>query len=224
MVKTKQFLVIGAGRFGSALATTLYELGHDVVVVDRREERVEQIMDRVTHAVILDATDEEALAKLGLNTFDKVIVAIGNNLEASILSIVAAKNRGASYVISKATSEIAARVMLKVGADHVVRPEHDMGVRVAKALATPSIVDAFALGENYEVIEFQAQRNLCGKLKDLKLTDRFGVQVIAVNRHGELELNPGPDAVVSPGDNVVLIGETGAIERLREHFARVGTT
>lgn len=220
-MKAKQFLVIGAGRFGSALATTLYDLGHEVVVVDLSESRVEAIMDHVTHAVIMDATDEEALAKLGLNTFTQVVVAIGSNLEASILTIVAAKNRGAAQVISKATSETAARVMVKVGADEVVRPEHDMGVRVAKHLATPSIVDAFSLGDDYEVIEFQAQRKLCGRLKDLKLSNRFGVQVIAVNRHGKLELSPTADFVISPGDNVVLIGETNAVSRLRDHFARV---
>lgn len=223
-MKAKQFLVIGAGRFGSALATTLYDLGHEVVIIDRDEARVEEIMDHVTHAVIMDATDEEALSKLGLNTFNEVIIAIGNNLEASILSIVAAKNRGAVHVISKATSESAARVMVKVGADEVVRPEHDMGVRVAKHLATPSIVDAFSLGDDYEVIEFQAQGKLCGRLSDLKLSNRFGVQVIAVNRGGKLELSPAADFTVSAGDNVVLIGETKSVNRLRDHFARVSST
>ncbi len=219
-MKAKQYLVIGAGRFGSALATTLYDLGHEVVIVDSNEERIEEVMDRVTHAVILDATEEDALGKLGLEGFDQVVVAIGNNLEASILTIVAAKNQGAKTVLSKATSETAARVMLKVGADEVVRPEHDMGVRVAKSIATPTIVDAFKLGENYEVVEYTAQRKLCGRLQDLKLS-RFGVQVIAVNRQGKLELSPTPDFVIAPGDNVVIIGETRAVERLRDHFARV---
>ena len=220
-MKTKQYLVIGAGRFGSALAATLYNLGHEVVIVDRDENRIEEVMERVTHAVILDATEEGSLSKLGLRNFDQVVVAIGNNLEASVLSIVAAKNQGAKKVLSKATSETAARVMLKVGADEVVRPEHDMGVRVAKSLATPTIVDAFNLGENYEVVEYTAQNRLCGRLRDLKLTERFKVQVIAVNRQGKLEVSPSADFVISPGDNVVIIGETRAVERLRNHFARV---
>lgn len=220
-MKAKQYLVIGAGRFGTALATTLFNLGHEVVVVDNNEERVEDIMDEVTHVVIMDATEEEALAKLELASFDRVIVAIGNNLEASILTIVAAKNQGAKHLISKATSETSARVMVKVGADEVVRPEHDMGVRVAKYIATPTIDDAFSLGDNYEVIEFTAQRKLCGSLRDLKLANRFGVQVIAVNRQGKLEISPNADFVIAPGDNVVIIGETRAVERLRDHFARV---
>lgn len=220
-MKTKQYLIIGAGRFGSALATTLYDLGHEVVVADSSETRIDAVMDGVTHAVILDATDEDALGKLDLQSFDKVIVAIGNDLEASILTIVAAKNQGAKTILSKATSETAARVMLKVGADEVVRPEHDMGVRVAKSLATPTIIDAFNLGENYEVIEFTAQKRLCGRLSDLKLANRFGVQVIAVNRRGKLKISPGADFVIAPGDNVVIIGETRAIGRLRDHFSRV---
>jgi trk system potassium uptake protein TrkA len=217
-VKTKQFLVVGAGRFGSALATTLFDLGHEVVVLDRNEARVEEIMDEVTHALITDATDEEALGQLELGSFDQVVVAIGNNLEASILTIVAAKSCGARYLISKATSATSARVMLKVGADEVVRPEHDMGVRLAKQLATPSIVDAFNLGDNYEVIEFQAQRKLCGRLQDLKLPSRFGVQVIAVHREGKLEVSPSADYVISPGDNVVLIGQVEAVEKLRDYL------
>lgn len=220
-MKAKQYLVIGAGRFGSALATTLYDLGHEVVVADSNEGRIDAVMEHVTHAVILDATDEDALGKLGLQDFDRVVVAIGNDLEASILTIVAAKNQGAKTILSKATSETTARVMLTVGADEVVRPEHDMGVRVAKSLATPTITDAFNLGENYEVIEFTAQRKLCGRLSDLKLANRFGVQVIAVNRHGKLEISPSADFVISPGDEVVIIGETRAIGRLRDHFSRV---
>lgn len=220
-MKAKQYLVIGAGRFGSALATTLYDLGHEVVIVDSDEERIEEVMEHVTHAVILDATEEDALAKLGLSEFDQVIVAIGNDLEASILSIVAAKSLGAKNVLSKAANETAARVMVKVGADEVVRPEHDMGVRVAKQLASPTITDAFNLGENYEVIEYTARGKLCGRLRDLKLANRFGVQVIAVNRQGKLEISPPADFVIAPGDEVVIIGETRAIERLRDHFSRV---
>ncbi len=217
-MKAKQFLVIGAGRFGSALATTLYDLGHEVVVVDSREDAIETIMNSVTHAAILDATDEEALKKLGLDTFDQVIVAIGNNFEANILATVAAKNQGAKRVVSKATSNMAAKVLSQVGADEVIRPEHDMGVRLAKQLATPGIVDAFNLGDDHEVIEFEAQSKLCGRLDKLKLTNRFGVQVVAVNRDGKLEVSPRADFEIRPSDRVVLIGETESIENLRNHL------
>ena len=214
----KQFLIIGAGRFGSALATTLYNAGHEVVVVDRDALRVEAINNRVTHAVMLDATDEDELGTLGLNTFSRVVVAIGGDLEASVLTIVAAKSQGAAHVISKATSETSARVMLTVGADEVVRPEHDMGVRLAKNLLTPSIVDAFELGEHYEVVEFRARDKLCGRLQDLKLSNRFGVQVIAIIRQGTLDVSPSADYVIRPGDDVVMIGDVKDVRKLRSYL------
>jgi trk system potassium uptake protein TrkA len=215
----RQFLVIGAGRFGTAVATTLYDLGHEVVVVDQREEAVEAIMNRVTHAAIADASDEEALRKLGCSNFDAVVVAIGTNLEANILATVAAKGVGAKHVISKAPSSLAARVLERVGADEVIRPEHDMGVRVAKQLATPSIIDAFNLGPGHGVMEVEVRSKLSGTLEGLRLRNRFGVQVIAVNRAGKVEIGPRADFELKPGDNIVLIGSNEAIARLRDYLS-----
>lgn len=218
-MKAKQFLVIGAGRFGSAVATTLYSLGHEVVVVDRSEEAVEAIMNQVTHAAIVDATDEEALRKLGCSNFDAVIVAIGHNLEANILATVAAKSVGARHVVSKVASGLAARVLARVGADEVIRPEHDMGIRVARQLATPSIIDAFNLGPEHGVIEIDVRPRLAGTLESLRLRNRFGVQVIAVNRAGRLEVGPRADFELKPGDKVVLIGSNEAIDRIRDFLS-----
>jgi trk system potassium uptake protein len=218
-MKAQQFLVIGAGRFGSALATTLYRLGHEVVTVDRSEEAIEAIMDQVTHALITDATDEDALAKLGVRNFDYIIVAIGDDLEANILATVAAKTMGAKRVISKAKDQLAARVLEKVGADEVIRPEHDMGVRLAMQLTTPSIVDAFNLGDKHGVIELDAGGKLTGKLKNLQLSNRFGLQVIAITRDGKLVISPGADFEIQSGDKIVLIGGNEAIERFREYLS-----
>ena len=215
----RQFLVIGAGRFGAAVATTLYRLGHEVVAVDRNEEAVEAIMNRVTHAAIVDATDEEALRKLGCANFDAVVVAIGTNLEANILATVAAKSVGAKHVISKAASTLAARVLQKVGADVVIMPEHDMGVRVAKQLATPSIIDAFNLGADHGVIEIDVPAKLAGTLERLRLRNRFGVQVIAVNRGGKVEISPSGEFALEVGDKVVLIGSNTAVEGIREYLS-----
>lgn len=218
-MKAKQFLVIGAGRFGSAVASTLYQLGHEVVVIDRSEQVVEGIMNQVTHAAIVDATDEEALRKLGCSNFDCVVVAIGHDLEANILATVAAKSVGARRVVSKVSSTLAARVLARVGADEVIRPEHDMGVRVARQLATPSIVDAFNLGEEYSVIEIEVRPRLAGTLGDLRLSNRFGVQVIAVNRGGKLEVSPRAQFELRAGDKVVLIGSNEAIARIQEFLS-----
>ena len=219
-MKERQFMVIGAGRFGSALATTLYQLGHEVVVIDKDENAIEAIMNQVTHTAIVDGTDEDTLRKLGCSNFDAVVVAIGDNLEANILATVAAKSAGATRVISKGVSLLAARVLDRVGADEVVRPEHDMGVRLARQLATPSIVDAFKLGENHGVVEIEAEQALCGRLSELRLPNRFGIQVIAVNRGGNLEISPRADFELKRGDRIVMIGSNDAITRLREYLSK----
>lgn len=218
-MKVKQFLVIGLGRFGAALASTLYSLGHEVVAVDSAEAQVEAVMHQATHAAILDASDEAALRKLGIGNFDVVIVTIGENLEANILATVVAKGLGAKHVISRANSELAARVLSKVGADEVLRPEYEMGIRLAKQLATPSIIDAFNLGEEYGVMEIGVGSKLAGRLKDLRLSNRFGVQVIAVNRKGKLYVSPGGDFDLQFGDKIVLIGRNQEIENFRTHLS-----
>jgi trk system potassium uptake protein len=217
-MKVRQFLVIGVGRFGSALATTLHDLGHEVVAIDSQEEAVESIMNSVTHSAIMDSTDEVALRKLGISNFDTVVVAIGSDLESNILTTVAVKSMGAKYVVCKANSELSAKVLQRVGADEVIRPAHDMGVRLAEQISTPSIVDAFKLGENHSVIEIEAQKRLCGTLHDLNLTNRFGVQVIAVNRGGSTEVSPRAEYEIVPDDKVVLIGSNDSIERFRDYL------
>ncbi|RIK43844.1 MAG: potassium uptake system protein [Chloroflexi bacterium] len=217
-MRTKQFLVIGAGRFGTALATTLYQFGHEVVVVDSDEQVVEDIMTHVTHAIIADATDEDALRKMGVSNFDAVIVAIGEDLESNILATVAASSAGARQVISKAKNEVAARVLSRVGANLVIRPEHDMGVRLARQLSAPDVIDTLKLGENHGVIEVEVHKNLTGTLGELRLPNRFGVQVITVNRNNQIFVSPAADFRLQPGDKVLLIGENRGIEKLRDYL------
>jgi trk system potassium uptake protein TrkA len=220
IVKTKQFLVIGAGRFGSALATTLYQLGHEVVVVDTDEQAIEDIMGHVTHAVIADATDEHALRKLGCSNFDATIIAIGEDLESNILATVATKSVGAKQVISKAKNETAARILNRVGADLVVRPEHDMGVRLARQISAPDVLDTLKLGEHHGVMEVDVHENLAGPLARLRLPNRFGVQVLTVNRNNQLIVSPSADFSLQVGDKVLLIGENSAIDKLRNYLCQ----
>lgn len=216
----KQILVIGCGRFGSAVARTLAESGHEVVVADHDEVALRTVMDEVAHAAVIDATDEEALRRLGVANFDTVIIAIATDFEAGVLATVAAKSAGAEHVVAKATSSTAARVLLRVGADEVVRPEHDMGVRLAHQIATPSIVDAFMLGDEHEVVEVDVgtQEAMHGRLSKLRLPNRFGVQVMAVNRGGKLTVSPGADFEIQLGDRVVVIGEVEAVRRFEREL------
>lgn len=217
---SKQILVIGCGRFGSAVARTLAASGHEVVVADRDEAALRTVMDEVAHAAVVDATDEEALRRLGVANFDTVVVAIATDFEAGVLATVAAREAGAEHVVAKATTGTAARVLLRVGADEVVRPEHDMGVRLAQQIATPSIVDAFMLGDEHEVIEVDVgtQEAMHGRLSKLRLPNRFGVQVIAVNRGGQLTVSPNADFEIRMGDRVVVIGEVEAVRRFEREL------
>ena len=218
-MRVKSFLIIGAGRFGTAVAQTLYESRQEVVVIDRDEAAVERVMTRATQALIADGTEERVLRDVGASNFDAVVVAIGEDLEASVLVTAAAKDAGSKWVVAKAPSSLAERILLRVGADEVVRPERDMGVRVAQHLSTPGLVDAFALGEAYGVLEIEASEALHGRLAQLRLPNRFGVQVIAIDRGGQLTVSPGGDTDVLPGDRLVLVGPNPAIQRFRAHLA-----
>ncbi|MEE8602398.1 potassium channel family protein [Euzebya tangerina] len=216
---SRQFLVIGVGRFGSAIASTLFDFGQEVVAIDQDEEALESVMHSVTHAAVVDATDDEALTKLGLRDFDTVIVAIGDNLEASILATVAAKAAGARYVISKADRRMTARILASVGADEVVRPEHDMGFRLARQLASPNEVAALELGPEHSIVEVETRDRLCGTLENLELPSRFGVNVIAVHRSDDIIVGPGADFEIREGDRIVVIGRNENFDALRDHVA-----
>jgi trk system potassium uptake protein len=218
-MRTRSFLIIGAGRFGEAVASTLFQAGHEVVVVDASEAAVQRVMTSATQVVIADGTDERALRDLGAANFDAVVVAIGNDLEASVLATAAAKDAGSKRVVAKAPTSVAERILHRVGADEVVRPERDMGVRLAQHLVTPSLVDAIPLGEDYGVVEVRATVGLAGRLSKLRLPNRFGVQVIAIDRDGRLIVSPGADFEVLEGDRLVLVGSNAATARLRDHLA-----
>lgn len=160
------------------------------------------------------------LLALPVSAFDTVVVAIGRNREASILATVAAKAAGARHLISKADTGMTARVLASVGADEVVRPEHDMGIRVARQLATPNIVHAFELGQDHRVAEVEvAGDGLEGSLADLELPRRFGVQVIAVRRGGHLTVGPGAGFVIDRGDRLVVVGANEDFDAFHAHVS-----
>lgn len=214
----RSYLVIGTGRFGSSVAEALFDFGLEVVAVDENEERLADVMDRVTHSAVVDATDDRALAQLGVANFDVVIVAIGSDLEASILATVAAKSAGARYVISKANSRMTARILASIGADEVVRPEQDMGRRLAHQLAKPNEIATLQLGPDHGAAEFEARDRLVGSVESLNLDERFAVTVVAVNRGNLVEVHPDPGYEIFKGDRILLIGRNEDLEALREYL------
>ena len=170
----KQFVIIGLGRFGSSIAKTLYSLGNDVLAIDKDEDIVQEIADSVTHAVQLDATDENALRALGIRNFDVAVVTIGDNIQSSIMATLLVKELGVKYIIAKGHSDLHAKVLYKIGADRVVLPEKDMGVRVAHNLVSANILDYIELSEDYSVMEIQVLDEWSGKtLNELRLRSKM---------------------------------------------------
>lgn len=211
----KQYVVIGLGRFGESVAKTLYSLGNDVLVIDKDEELVQDIADSVTHAVQMDATDENALRTLGLRNFDVAVVTIGSNIQASVMVTLIVKELGVKYIIAKGNSDLHAKVLYKIGADRVILPEKDMGVRVAHNLVSSSIIDYIELSPDYSIIEIEALPEWLGKgLRELKLRSSYGINVMAIKSDGDINLSPSADTIIEAGDVIVAIGSGEELARL----------
>ncbi|MGI6706776.1 MAG: potassium channel family protein [Clostridia bacterium] len=211
----KQFAIIGLGRFGTSIARTLYTLGHDVLAIDSNDELVQEISDSVTHAVQADATDEHALKALGIRNFDVAVVAIGTSIQASILATLNCKELGVKYVLAKAQNEVHAKILYKIGADKVVFPERDMGMRVAHNLVSSNILDYIELAPDYSLVEIEAMPQWEGKsLKELNMRVKYGVNVMAIKHGNDINISPHGQDVIQPHDILVVIGSNEDIKRL----------
>ncbi|TMI73365.1 MAG: TrkA family potassium uptake protein [Bacillati bacterium ANGP1] len=209
------FAVIGIGRFGSAVVRTLYEMGHHVLAIDRDEDSLRSVQDSSTHSVQLDSTDPEALRAVGITNFDAVVVAIGAGVQESILTTLLLKEMGCRKVVSKASGELQARVLEKVGADLVIRPERDMAIRVARSLASGHVVDLLELSPNLLVEEVSIGPRVNGKsLGDLDLRSRYGVSILLLKRDSQIVVVPGGETELRSGDVLVVFGEKQALAKL----------
>ena len=214
-MSNKEFVIIGLGRFGSSIAKTLYSLGNDVLAIDRDEDVVQEISDSVTHAVQLDATDENALRSLGIRNFDVAVVTIGDNIQSSVMATLLVKELGVKYIIAKGHSDLHAKVLYKIGADRVILPEKDMGIRVAHNLVSANILDYIELSEDYSVMEIQVLKEWSGKtLKELKLRSKYGINVMAIKRGDEVNLSPAADDIIEENDIIVAIGSAEDLNKL----------
>jgi len=211
----KQFIVLGLGRFGSAVATTLVELGHEVLGVDNDEERVDDLKDKITQAVQADITEERVLKELGVKNFDAAIVSIGTDLEASILVTMMLKEMGLKYIIAKAQNNLHAKVLKKIGVDKVVFPERDMGARIAQRLITPNIKDYVELEPDYNIMEIEALPEFIdNSLSELNLRNKYGINVLAIKRGNSFNISPQAKDVIKKDDFLIVIGETKIITKL----------
>ncbi|SHD78530.1 potassium channel family protein [Schnuerera ultunensis] len=214
----KQFVVIGCGRFGSSVATTLNSLGYEVLAIDADEDKVQDISENVTYAVQADVTDENILKELGIRNFDMVIVSIGSNYQASIMATLIAKELGVKKVIAKAHDALHGKVLSKIGADKIIYPERDMGVRVAHNLVSSNILDFIELSPDYSILEVNALEQWENKtLKELRLPSRFGINVMAIKRGKEINVSPYADDMILKGDILIVIGSTQDIEKIEKN-------
>jgi trk system potassium uptake protein len=215
--KNKQFAVIGLGRFGRAVAATLRSDGHDVLCVDSDENKVAQVLaDRIaTHAIQLDSTQPSALKEGGVFEQDTVIVAIGNYVQESIITTLNLKEGGVRHVVAKASSEIHMKLLQKVGADHVVFPEHEMGCELARSLTRPGILERFELDPENSIVEVIVPESFLGKtIFELNLRNDYGLNVLAVCQSGKFEINPPPTKRLEKDSALVVIGSNQDINRL----------
>ncbi len=215
----KQFAIIGLGNFGYYLATNLYEKKHDVLAIDIDTSRVQEIKDKVTQAVVADATDIRALETLGIKQMDAAVVCIGSILSDSILATLNLKDIGVKRVFAKSVSEPHGRILHKVGALQAFFPEKDMANSLAERLHNPNILDYLPFLEGYSIIELVPPKSFIGQtLKALNLINRYGVQVLAIKRivPNQLNMIPTGEYVLKNGDILILIGPNDKLDLLRE--------
>ncbi len=214
----KQFVVIGLGRFGTSVAKTLTALGHEVLALDKNEHAVQVIMQDVTQAVQADAREEETLRGLGVRNLDVAIVAIGDDLEANILITLMLKEMGIPYVVAKAQSIQHGKVLERIGADKIVYPEQDMGIRLANNLIRTNVMDFIELSLDYSIFEIIAPAKFVNKsLGKLNLRAVYNINVVAIKKGiDQIVIAPGANSVVEEKDILVIVCNKKALAKLPE--------
>lgn len=213
----KQFVVIGLGRFGRSIAKELYDNGCEVLGIDIDEEIVQNVVSYVTHAVQADSTDEETLKALGVRNFDVAIVAIGSDVQASIMTSLLLKEMGVQYVLAKALTDLHGKVLGKIGVDRVVFPEREMGIRIANSLMSGHIMDYIELSSEYSIVETSVLKDWAGKtLKDLNLRAQYGLNVVAIRNKDKINISPDPEVALKEEDVLVVIGSMEGLSDLND--------
>jgi len=212
-----KFAIIGLGSFGSYLARTLYEKGHDVLVIDKDKDKIEEAKDFSTQAVWMDSADKDSLQALGVQDMDVVVVSLGPEMEPSILTVLYLHELGVNKILAKALSVDHGKILEAIGATEVIYPERDMAIRLAQRLSSRNVLEYLPLAENISIQEIVPPEAFIGKkLKDLDLTNKYRIQVIAVRQlvPEKLIFIPGADFVIKDSDVLVVMGEESNVAEL----------
>ena len=213
----KSYVVVGLGRFGSGVARELCRLGCEVLAMDVSDDLVSQLANDVTHAVVGDGQDKEVLRALGAGEFDCAIVAIGDDLAASVLATMNLKELGVPKIICKAHDETHRRVLEKLGADQVLIPEQEQAYRLARSLSSPNVLDYIELSDEYGIIEVPAPVLWSGKtLRELNVRAKLGVSILAIRRNDSFTVSPDADFAIAHGDVMVVLGDSKALKKVQK--------
>ena len=214
----QQVVVIGLGRFGSSVAKALYNLGHEVLAIDKNEDRVQSMMGQVSFPVTGDASNEAVLRELGVDKYDAAVVAVGTDIVASVLSTVVLKNMDVPYVVARAEDDLHGNTLERIGADKVVHAESEMGVRLAHGLFNPNVQEYLGLAPEYGLSRIHAPQSFDGKtLRDLGFSsprDKYGLAAMAILHGREVTLNPDIDESIKAGDVLILAGKDELLDKL----------
>ena len=213
---SKQYAVIGLGKFGFSVATTLAQAGKEVLAVDKDAEPVQEIADLVTYAA--DITDSRVFASLGISNMDVVIVGISENMESSILATLQAKEAGVPLVIAKGMSQMHANILKKVGADRVVMAESETGIRLGKSLISGGFQDFFMLSDSFSMVELPVPEEWTGhNLEELDLRKKYSINVIAVKDGEDIRVTVNPKTLLRAEEVLILIGENKELAKLMKN-------
>ena len=217
-MKNKSYAVFGLGRFGKSVAMELAKNGAEVLAVDSDAEKVKMIAEYVTYAVVADVCDMEAMEALGLGNFDGAIIAITHDLNASVLATILAKEMGVSNVVVKAKDEIHTKVLKKVGADKIIIPEKESGIRMAHSIMAGKLLDFVELSDRVKLVEIKIRENWVGKsLKELDLRKKHKINIVAVrNEKGEIEVGPDPDKKLEANITMLVTVDRNQLDKLVE--------
>ncbi|WP_445488512.1 potassium channel family protein [Niallia sp. 03133] len=213
----KEFAVIGLGRFGGSICRELVELGMEVMAIDKNEERINEYANIVSHAVMGNSVDENVLKSLGIRNFEHVIVAIGEDIQASILTTLILKELGVSNITVKAQNDYHEKVLKKIGADSIVHPERDMGIRIAHNIVSNNVLDYLELSDEHSIVEIKASNKLDGfTMLDLDIRARYGITIVAIKRDNEIIVSPQASEPIKEKDVLIVIGADSDINRFEK--------
>ena len=218
MSSHQSYAVFGLGRYGTAVARELVEGGAEVLAVDRDEEVVNSASAFIPICKCADVTDAEALRQLGIANIDVVILSMASNLESSVMAVMLCKELGVKTVIAKGASEMNCRILRRVGADKVVFPENESGVRLARSLLSAGFTDIIELSRDVSMLELEVRPEWVGKtLTELSLRKKYSINVVAVVKNSQISVNMDPDKPLEAGMKLIVIANMEKIKRLQKH-------